>query len=63
MNDPIDASRVRQRLRSYRIDVDEQTAAALAAEAETHESQMALLRDYDLSCVDSAVEVTRRGRR
>lgn len=58
-----DAGRVIERLRCYGIEVDEGLAALLAAEARNREAQMLHLWAYDLTGVDSAVEVTRRGRR
>lgn len=63
MSEQPDAERVIETLRSYGIDVDESTAAALATEARDRDVQLARLLDYDLTGVDSAVEVTRRGRR
>jgi hypothetical protein len=50
-------------LRSYGIEVDRDTAATLADEARERAAQTARLLDYDLPGVDSAVELSRRGRR
>ncbi len=58
-----DANRVIKRLRRYDIEVNEGFAELLAADAGDREAQMLRLLAYDLTGVDSAVEVTRRGRR
>jgi hypothetical protein len=63
VSEQADTDRVITALRAYGVDVDRPTAAALAAEARDRDGQMARLLDYDLTGVDSAVELTRRGRR
>jgi len=50
-------------LRTRGIAVDANLTQTLADEASDREEQMTRLWSYDLTGVDSAVEVTRRGRR
>lgn len=60
---PEDVARVRAALHRLGIDVDEPTAAALAEDDRDRMEQTRGLFDYDLDTVDSALELTRRGRR
>lgn len=50
-------------LGSLGIVVNADVAETLAAEASEREAQMASLWAYDLTGVDTAIEVSRRGRR
>lgn len=50
-------------LRSFGIEVDETTAAVLAEEDRARSETVRQLFRRDLSTTDSAVELTRRGRR
>lgn len=58
-----DVMKVLETLRGFGIHIDTDTASVLANEARDRSAQMARLLDYDLTGVDSAVELTRRGRR
>jgi hypothetical protein len=60
---PNEVERVQGVLRSFGIEVDEKTAAVLAEEDRARSETVRQLFDRDLATVDSAVELTRRGRR